>query len=104
MLGVILDADSLGKDIDLSPITGLLDDWHVYGSTLPEETRARIADAHMVLSNKIRLDEANLRGSSVRFISVMATGTNNVDLEYASNHQITVSNAVGVCDALCRST
>ncbi len=95
MLGVILDADSLGKDIDLSPITGLLDDWHVYGSTLPEETRARIAGAHMVLSNKIRLDEANLRGSSVRFISVMATGTNNVDLEYASNHQITVSNAVG---------
>ena len=27
MFGVVLDADSLGKDIDLTPVTQLLDDW-----------------------------------------------------------------------------
>ena len=94
MLGIILDADSLGKEIDLSPITGLLGEWRVYGSSLPEETSARVADADVVLSNKIRLDATNLSGSQVSFISVMATGTNNIDLEYTSNRGITVSNAV----------
>ncbi|MBT4160348.1 MAG: glycerate dehydrogenase, partial [Gammaproteobacteria bacterium] len=35
MQGVILDADSLGHDIDLTPITDLLDNWQVYPSTSP---------------------------------------------------------------------
>ena len=94
MIGVILDADSLGRDIDLSPVTDLLDDWQVYPSTLPEETPTRIAGADVVLSNKIRLDAENLAGSRVRYISVMATGTNNVDLAWAASNQIQVSNAV----------
>ena len=94
MLGVILDADSLGKEIDLSRITELLDEWRIYGSSAPEETASRIADADVVLSNKIRLDATNLIGSKVSFISVMATGTNNIDLEYTSKQGVTVSNAV----------
>ena len=34
MLGVVLDADSLGKDIDLTPITQLLDDSKQVGLSL----------------------------------------------------------------------
>ena len=94
MLGVILDADSLGKEIDLSPITELLDEWRVFGSTLSKETAARIADADVILSNKVRLDAANLCDSRASLISVMATGTNNVDLEYTSKHRIIVCNAI----------
>ena len=87
MLGVILDADSLGKE-------ELLDEWRVFGSTLPEETSARIAEADVILSNKVRLDATNLCDSRASLISVMATGTNNIDLEYASNHRIMVCNAI----------
>ena len=94
MRGVILDADSVGKDVDLSPITELLDDWQIYESTLPSETSSRIADAQIVLSNKIPLNESNLKQSKVQFISVMATGTNNVDLNFTKKQGITVSNAV----------
>ena len=94
MRGVILDADSVGKDVDLSPITELLDDWQIYEYTLPSETSSRIADAQIVLSNKIPLNESNLKQSKVQFISVMATGTNNVDLNFTKKQGITVSNAV----------
>lgn len=95
MIGVILDADSLGHDIDLTPITSLLTDWHVYGSTTPDETAGRIADATVVLSNKIALTaDAMSSAESLRYISVMATGTNNIDFGYCAEHDIQVSNAV----------
>jgi glycerate dehydrogenase len=96
MKGVILDADSLGQgQVDLSPITCLLDGWDVHGTTQPHEIQERIEGADIVLSNKIVLDEATLKSSqSLQFISIMATGTNNVDLNAASSANITVSNAV----------
>ncbi len=93
MHGVILDAASLG-DTDLTPVTNLLDSWQVYDTTRPDETRARVQDATVVLSNKIVLNNICLIGSSVKFISVMATGTNNIDLAYTRANNIVVSNAV----------
>jgi glycerate dehydrogenase len=95
MIGVILDANSLGQDIDLSPVTSLLSEWRVYPSTQPDEVASRISDATVVLSNKIRLDEASLANApNVRFISVMATGTNNIDFQATKARDIHVSNAV----------
>ena len=87
MKGVILDADSLGQgQVDLSPITCLLDGWDIHGSTKPHEIRERIDGADIVLSNKIVLDEVTCKSSkSLKFISIMATGTNNVDLTAARN-------------------
>jgi glycerate dehydrogenase len=94
MKGVILDADSLGK-VDLSPITGLFQDWQVFGTTSPDQTSERIFNANIVLSNKIVLDKDILKDSSaVQHISIMATGTNNVDLAAAKAANIIVSNAV----------
>ena len=45
MLGVFLDADSLGKDVDLTPVTQLLDDWQVYSFTSPAQVAERIKAA-----------------------------------------------------------
>ncbi len=96
MLGVILDADSLGHDVDLTPVTSLLDEWRVHSFTRPEDVAERIADADIVLSNKIRLDQSNLSGAKqLRFVSVIATGTNNIDLPAMAERGITVSNARG---------
>ena len=96
MKGVILDADSLGKgEVDLSPVTELLDEWQVYGTSTPAETIERIREATVVLSNKIVLDEEKFSiAGKLRLICVMATGTNNVDLDAAKRADITVSNAV----------
>lgn len=96
MLGVILDADSLGNDVDLSPITSLLDEWQVYPFTSPEDVADRIANADIVLSNKIRLDESNLGSAGqLKFVSVIATGTNNIDFPAMEKRDVVVSNARG---------
>ncbi|MBQ74547.1 MAG: glycerate dehydrogenase [Gammaproteobacteria bacterium] len=96
MNGVILDANSLGEDeVDLSPVTDLLDEWQVYGTSTPEETVERVRDATVVLSNKILLGtEAFYAARELRLISVMATGTNNINLDAARAANITVCNAV----------
>lgn len=94
MKGVILDVKSLG-DVNLSPITDLLDGWDLYDSTPADAVGKRIAGASIVLSNKIPLTDADMAAApDLKLVSVMATGTNNVDLTAAARHDITVSNAV----------
>ena len=100
MIGVILDADSLGQEVELSPITSLVDDWHIFPGTRADETASRIQDATLVLSNKVLLDRARLEpASKLQFISIMATGTDNVDLPFAREQGIRVSNAVAYATA-----
>jgi glycerate dehydrogenase len=95
MFGVVLDADSLGKDVDLTPVTQLLDDWQVHPFTTPEQVAERIKAATVVLTNKIVLDEASLSSApALEFISVMATGTNNIDFLATASRGIKVSNAL----------
>lgn len=96
MRGVILDADSLGREqVSLDPVTGLLDDWEVYGATSPEEVDKRIELAEVVLVNKVNLDGKTLsQAKNLKLISVMATGTDNIDLVMAEKLGITLCNAV----------
>ena len=93
MKGVILDADSLGN-INLEPIINCFDSCDVHPTTADHEISQRIAPANVVLSNKIQLDKSALnQAKNLQFISVMATGTNNIDLSAAANQGIQVSNA-----------
>ena len=99
MKGVILDADSLG-DVDLSPITSLLDNWTVYSDTSDVDIEKRIEAADVVLTNKIKLSAKNINNAkNLSYISILATGTNNVDLIAAKNKAIAVSNAQGYSTA-----
>lgn len=96
MNGVILDADSLGLGMDLSPITTQLSGWSVYAATSQEDLFDRIETAEVVLTNKVILSRTALRHAKrLKHISVMATGTNNIDLAAASEQGISVSNAAG---------
>ena len=95
MRGVILDRNSLG-DADLTPLTSRLEGWEIHGSTLEGQTEERIQHCEVVLTNKVVLDQAVIAASpSLRFIGIMATGTNNVDLEAARERKIVVCNARG---------
>ncbi len=90
----VLDAKTLGEDLDLSPLDAV-GDVNVYDTSAPEEIPGRISGADVVMINKIRLNESNLSGSPVRLICVAATGYDNIDVAWCRSHGIAVSNVVG---------
>lgn len=94
MLGVFLDQETVDNDdLDLGRLRAALPDWRWYRVTRPEEVIPRIAEANVVVSNKVHLDEAALRAApNLRLIAIAATGTNNVDLDAAHRLGIAVSN------------
>ncbi|MBT9589933.1 MAG: D-2-hydroxyacid dehydrogenase, partial [Thiobacillus sp.] len=54
---------------------------------------ARIRDAHVLISNKVKLTGELLAAApSVKMIAAAATGTDNIDLAYCKAHGIVVSN------------
>ena len=92
---VLLDALTLGSDIDLK-IFENYGELVVYETTNKEQTLTRIKEADIVLTNKVILDETVLKACErLKLICVMATGTNNVDLEYAKQKGIVVKNVAG---------
>ena len=99
--GVFLDIDTVDRgDLELAALKGLLPQWQFYGTTSSEVLAERLTDAHVVVTNKVRLDEAALRAAtSLRLICVAATGTDNVDVMAASRLGITVCNVRGYATA-----
>ena len=65
----------------------------VYKRTAPEEVIAHVGDAEIVLTNKTVFDEATIAQlPNVKYIGVLATGYNVVDLQAASKRGIVVTN------------
>ncbi|MEG0950925.1 MAG: D-2-hydroxyacid dehydrogenase [Niameybacter sp.] len=92
---VILDAQTLGDDIDLSSIQAL-GEVEIYPLTAPEEVEERIQDADVVIVNKVLLNETNLKAASkLKLIALFATGFNNINLDYAKVRGIGVVNVAG---------
>lgn len=90
---VVLDGYAANPD-DLS--WEPLKEWSkltVYDRTSAEDLIKRAQDADMVLTNKCRLKEEELRQlPRLKYIGELATGYNNIDIEYAHRHGIVVSN------------
>ena len=65
----------------------------VYDRTRPEEVVLRAKDAEIVLTNKVCLRKQEMEQlPKLRYIGVLATGYNVVDLETAKEHGIVVTN------------
>lgn len=65
----------------------------VYDRTAPSEVVARSADAEVILTNKTVLDAPTLQAlPKLRYIGVLATGYNVVDVDAAHRLGITVTN------------
>lgn len=91
---VILDRKTLGEDLSIE-IFSSYGEVSSYDTTTPDLTKDRISGADIVLTNKVVLGENELKDSRVKLICVMATGTNNIDLEYAKSAGIEVKNVSG---------
>ncbi len=92
---VILDAKTLGNDIDLS-LFNEFGNVVVYDVTKPEETIDRVKDAEIVITNKVVMNKDVMDSAErLKLICVAATGTNNVDIEYARKKGIAVTNVAG---------
>ena len=96
MRAVVLDSDSLGTDLTLSEFESLPVTLTRYPTTTPEQVNERIRDAEIVLVNKVVLNADALgQAEKLRYVGVLATGTNNVDTDYCQQHGITVNNVDG---------
>ncbi|WP_415716624.1 D-2-hydroxyacid dehydrogenase [Maridesulfovibrio sp.] len=96
MKTVVLDGNTLNPGDN--PWTGLekICDLTVYDRTEPEQTIARAKDADIILTNKTLLNAEVINSlPKLKFISVLATGYNVVDLKAASARSIPVSNVPG---------
>ena len=96
MKAVLLDCDSLGPDdLDLSALLDLPVDWTIYPETSSGQVSERIVDAEIVVTSKAPINALSLsQAPRLKMISIMATGTNAVDLQAAAEHQVAVCNAV----------
>lgn len=91
----MLDAETIGKDLDLSMFE-TLGTFVSFPQTLPEEVAERISDAEVVLVNKVRLNRQNLAAAQkLRLICVAATGYDNVDVVTCRERKIAVCNVAG---------
>ena len=92
---VVLDAATLGGDLDLSPLDAL-GDVVVWPGTAAGKLAERIADADITISNKLKLNRENLTGAkNLKLICVCATGFDCIDVEYCRERGIGVCNVPG---------
>ena len=91
---VILDGKTLGNVdyIKLNEFGQVI----YYDLTLKEEVAERVKDANIILTNKVVLTRENLKNATqVELICEAATGYNNIDVEYARERKIAVTNVTG---------
>lgn len=90
---VVLDGYTLNPgDLSWSGIDKL-GDLTVYDRTSSEKVVQRIKDADIVFTNKTQITKEDIEASpNLKYIGVLATGYNIVDIEAARNNNIPVSN------------
>lgn len=101
MRGVFLDFETVSSgDVNTDALTdtGVAFDFH--GVTPPARVSERIGEREVVVTNKLRLGEAEFDAApKLELVCLVATGTDNVDLDAAAARGIGVCNIEGYCTA-----
>lgn len=97
MKAVILESYVMEEgDLDWSGVKALIPDTTSYVRTAYEEIASRIGDAEFVFLNKCRMDEQILsQCPNLKWVGIIATGTDNLDLEACRRHGVSVANVPG---------
>lgn len=92
---VFLDKKTIGDDMDFTQFYEL-GEVVEYDFTSPEEAPARVADADVVIVNKVPINEQTIyTAQNLKLVCVTATGTNNLDKGYLAERGIAWRNAAG---------
>ena len=93
---VVLDGFTLNPgDLSWNDLQSL-GSCEIYDRTPPPEVIRRSADAEILLTNKTKLTRELIQSlPKLRYIGILATGTNVVDLKAARGRNITVTNVPG---------
>jgi lactate dehydrogenase-like 2-hydroxyacid dehydrogenase len=88
----LLDGKTLGNVPNLDRIREF-GELEVHAATSPDQTRERLRESDIAITNKVVVDKAVMEGApNLKLICVAATGTNNVDTEFAASRGIAVKN------------
>ena len=98
MKAVILESYVMEEgDLDWSGVKALVPDTTSYVRTDYADIAPRIGDAELVLINKCRIDEAVLvQCPNLKWVGIIATGTDNIDLEACRRHGVAVANVPAI--------
>lgn len=99
MRGVFLDFDTVSRgDVDTASLDGCGVEFTYHGETAPSQVTERIRAAEVVVTNKLRLGAPEFEAApALRLVSLVATGTDNIDLEAAAAHGVAVCNIERYC-------
>lgn len=91
---VILERSSVGEDVSVDCLKEL-GELEIYRNTAADQVESRVKEADIVIANKSPLNEETLKNAqSLQLICELATGYDNVDLEYCRRRGIRVVNVV----------
>jgi len=102
MRGVFLDyaTVSIGADLDPGRLRRALPDLTIHDLTQASQVRGRLEGQQVALINKVELTSELIAASpALRLIALVATGTNNVDLDTARARGVAVCNIRDYCTA-----
>ncbi len=92
---VFLDRKTIGDDLDLSKFSEF-GEVVTYGFSAPEEVPERVADADIIILNKVPVNEQTIgKATNLKLVCVTATGTNNLDKDYLASRGIAWRNVAG---------
>ena len=92
---VFLDAKTVGEVANFR-VLEKQGDLKIYETTRPEDVLERSQDKDIIITNKVVLDKPVMEKlPNLKMICVSATGTNNIDLDFAKEKGITVTNVAG---------
>lgn len=93
---VVLDSSPTDAgDLDWQPLRAL-GSLTLHQRTRPEQVSERIAEAEAVFTNKVKINRAAFESAPrLKYLGEMATGVDNIDLEAAREHDVTVCNVAG---------
>lgn len=91
---VLTDAQTVLDNLVNADILKEYGEVEEHGLLKYDETAEKIADADIVVCNKTKLDSYSLRlAKKLKYIGLFATGYNNIDIDYCTEHNIVVCNA-----------
>jgi glycerate dehydrogenase len=96
---VFLDFATVGPGIDIGSLDALVDLTR-HAATSPEDVASRIRGHEIVIVNKAKVSRRALaEAPGVKLVTIVATGTDNVDLDAARDAGIAVTNIRDYCNA-----